>query len=762
MMRSHAGAAYQPRRARGTAGLALGAAIALSLSLASPAHAAEEADERPSNGNAAGDAEGDEATALDTVTVQAPALGAHGPVGGYAAERSATATRMDLPLDEQPSQTQVISSEIIEDTGSNRVEEALDFSAGVQRSNTFGNTSDGLRIRGFDATIAEDGAVSDGAVANITAQRDSSFVERVEVLRGPASALYGEGSPGGVINLVTKRPRRGTFARGETSVSSFERYRQTFDLNTTAGRADRVRMRVSGAVEAFDSFREEIDGDRQAVAPAITYAPNDRVELRYRASYQRDSQPFDRGIPIGPNGSPRSQDDRFFGDPDDGDTETETIRQQLEAEIDLADGWTGRLFGGLTHNTLEGRASEPLLLSPISLPANVLGVPVQANDTIFRSTRERDQESTIWTGRGEVVGRFETAGVNHRALLSIEGRQIEDDRDFAQTPVFGSPDLVNVSDGVIDTPEQEPMARSDQLDEVTNVGFMAFDRIKPVNSLSILAGGRFDVIDQTSKVTTNTGSSSTKLDESEFSPTVGAVFNPVSWGSVFVRYAQSFEVNTANGPDGSPIAPQEGETIEGGVRFEAPGRELQATITAFDTDLENVPIADAFTDFSLATDQESRGIEVSMQGEITDNLSMIANYTYTDGEVTDIPNLEGNADLQGVPEHAANLFGKYAFDRGTLRGLSLTGGLVFEDERANSVPRLQPTPGGLDPVVLGGKTLDSYVRLDLGVGYRIRDWVEASFQVKNITNVDYERASTPDFALPQPPRTAIGRVSLRF
>jgi len=717
---------------------------------------AEAADEEAEAG-----AKTPEGVELAPVEVEAARPSPFGPTPGYAPERSATATRLNLSVEETPATLQVVPRQIIEDSGATRVEDALDFTAGVQRDNSFGNTTDGFRLRGFDATFAEDGVVSGGAVANISGKRDSATVERVEVLRGPAAALYGPGSPGGVVNVVTKRPQARTFARTESTLSSFERYRQSFDGNTDFGTDGQVMARLSGSLEKFDSFRDEVEGDRQVIAPAVTVRPTDDLRLRYRGEFSRDARPFDRGVPVA-GSDVLADEDTFFGDPDTGNFTNQIARNQVEAELDLNDAWTARVFGGLTFKSLEGVARSPVALAPFSLPPQVLGVPIVENETIFRESRDRDFTTQLWTGRAELEGRFDTGPVAHETLVSFEGRVVHDDRNLSRSDVFGQPDLISVSQPASPFPAPTPSVRFDTRDDVTNFGIIAFDKITPWAPLTILGGGRLDIVDQEQTVQTNAGVSETNLDETEFSPSVGAVFSPVPWGSLFVRYAQSFEVNTATGPDGSPIAPQEGESIEGGVRFNLNEDAFHATVTVFDIDLENVPFSDVTTGLSRGASQSSKGVELSLQGAVTERLSVIANYTYTDAEVSDLPGFERDFDAPGVAEHAANAFANYSFDSGELDGLSLRGGVVFNGDRLNALPQIVQTPQGLPPAEIGGADLDSFVRFDLGAGYRVNDWLQASFRVENLFDTAYERPGTPNFALPESPRTFSGRLSLNF
>jgi len=689
---------------------------------------------------------------LPSLVVSAERESPYGPVDGYKAQRSATATRLDLAIEETPAALQVLPRRVLEDTGAERLEDALDLAAGVQEANSFGNTSDGFLVRGFDALIAEDGVLSEGPVADINIQRDSAVIERVEVVRGPNAALFGPGSPGGIVNIVTKRPQQESFLVLDSQASSFERYRQTFDANLSLGAEGRLRARVSGAVEYSDSFRDEVDGDRQVVSPALTFEPTDALTLAYRGEYLRNEAPFDRGIPIGADGERLVGEEDFFGDPSVGDVETELLRHQLEVEYAPGSRWTARLLASWLDNTLEGFSVEPLATSPPSLPLSA--------DLVFRETRLRDFDRELFTGRAELTGDVSTGPLEHRALLAFEWRELDDDRIFRRTNVLLTPP-VDLEDPVIDTPDLEPNLQSDQFDEVSNYGFIAFDRVRLWEPLTIVAGVRLDFVDQTSVFEGTSSGAVTELDESEFSPTFGVVFQPFEWGSIFVRYSESFQVNLADAPGGGALPPQEGEGLEGGVRIVLRDGALALTATVFDIELENVPVADPFTQFARPSLQESRGIEVVLQGDVTESLSLIANYTYIDAEISDLSGLEGSSAIAGVPDHEASFFANYEFRRGLLEGLSLRGGIFYTDDRLNTVPqRVQVSV--FPAFVLGGKELDPFVRVDAGLSYQVVDWLSLSFRVRNLFDEEHERPSSPDFALPGAPRVFSGGLSFRF
>ncbi|MGF1450831.1 MAG: TonB-dependent receptor [Opitutales bacterium] len=735
---------------------------------------------------------GQERSGSDSIEMEETTLTGAAPIEaeGYRAE-FADAIRLGAPLEELPLPVQIFTSDFIEDVGAVRLDDVLEFAGSVQRGNAFGNTNDRVVIRGFDATYAEDGVSSSGAIASILLKRDASTIERVEVLRGPSSALFGETAPGGIINLVTKRPQPENFVAGRTVLSSFERYRQEFDGNIALGENGWAQARLSGAVEHFDSFRDFVNGDRYVLAPAIDLELTERFTLAYRADIIDDERPFDRGIPVDQTtGEPLAGQNAFYGDPTVGDIESFFVRNQLEGTYRINDQWQVRALGSLGYNTLEGAAVEPIFLAPETvflpeflpfIPAN--SVPfVTENVDIARQFRDRDFETYLTTGRIDVAGQFDMGGISHDTLAAFEVRYLDDRRDQDQTAIGDPANLITVTTPNL-TSSNTNTAGGNQLrlsDEAVNFGFTFFDKVGVTEQFDILLGGRLDWSDLES----NSNGNLTEVEEFAFSPVVGAVYRPVEWGALFVRYSESFELNTARGDSGTPtnpaddapLDPRESYTIEGGIRLTLFEKRLTANATYFFIEQENFPIPQPGVATVAAGTAESKGLELSVQGELFESLSLIANYTYLDAEFTEAPAPAQGSSLQGAAEHSASLFANYELPpldpvQGTF---SLRGGIIYVGERLNSVPVVQPL-GGVDPdgsgplpflslpnVETGGAPLDAYVRVDMGIGYELEDWLQVAFTVQNVFDEDYSRPSSPGFTLPEPPRTFTGSVSVRF
>ena len=697
-----------------------------------------------------------------------------GAVEGYRATRSVTGTRLDVPLDEQPLPIQVLPRDVIEDAGATRLEDVVRLTTGGAIGNSRGGTQEFFLIRGFDASVVRNGA----GTFRLARQTDTANVERVEVLRGPGSALYGEGAPGGVINVITKRPGESFFVESSSEASSMIRLRQELDVNLPIAETWDLNARVVGALEGTDSFRfrddydETFAEDRQFVAPSLAFSPTPTTSVLVSGEYLRSSDVLDRGVPLNDDGSFAADVDDFFGDPDVGNIETETLSAQVEIAQEITDGLSLRLFGSAIRNDFEGLSLEPSIISPIDVDgatAAALGLPgpLVAGDTILRTIQSRDSQAEVYNFQSDLNGNISLGPVTQDLLLSFEYQQVESDGDIQSSGLLLSPDLV--SKAAPGTPS--PLASADLLPvtdtrtEIEAVGLIFFDKVSVYDRLHLLGGGRFDFLDQ--QVRNRLTGTVTKIDETEFSPRVGAVLEPFAGlpASVFVSYSESFQPNTALAADGGLLEPQTGRVIEGGLRYGFNGDRLEATLTVFDIELENVPIG---TDsvFSAASTQESRGVEFTLQGALTDNLSILASYAFIDAEVTEIgaggSRLTLGESPPGVAKHSANFLAQYRFDQGTLDGLSLIGSLQYAGRRLNAATTEDPNPLGGPPFLFEGIELEPFVRLDVSFAYEVAENFTIEGGVRNLLNQEIGSTGTGEFTIPEPPITGFAGIRIRF
>lgn len=726
----------------------------------------------------------DEILTLPEITVEGLGLeDPTGPVDGYLPERTTTGTRLDAPIDELPLSIQSIPREVIEDTNATRLRDVIGFATGSATGNVFGGANDNFLFRGFGAQVATDG-IATGALGGGVRTRDSANLERVEVLRGPASALYGQGAPGGVVNLVRKRPFDAFAATFDTSVSSLTRLRQEADVNVPLSDTWNLNGRMVAAVEGTDSFRfraftDAFPENRVVVAPSLSFSPTPDTDVVINTEYTRDASLFDRGLPLDEGGGFLVDIDQTFADTDVGNTITQTAVASVEATHRFSDAVSLRLAGGIDYNRFEGTQSEAAFLSTLDVPdpiATAIGLPepLVAGETILRELEFRDFENVNANVQSDLNLSFATGPLSHDALISVEYARAEEDDFASRSDIDGQFDLTS-----IDTPNR-PTALSredlpvisDRLGTTETVGLVVFDKISYGEWVHLLLGGRVDFLEQSG--VNEIGEDPRPLEETAFSPRAGVVVRPLDDLplSTFFSYGESFQANTGVTPSGALLDPQEGRVFEGGLRYDFfEDERLALTVTAFDISLDNAPVVLAGTAFSTTSTQESRGVEIALQGAITPRWSVLASYTFTDAETTEVG--EGASDLEvgeappGVAEHTASLVTRYAFAEGTLDGLSLTGALQMVGERRSGLATEAPNP--FAAAGIGGPTLlfdavdlDPFVRVDVGAAYDVTDDIRVEVGIRNLLNQEIAIPSTSQFAIPDAPITGFAGLRVRF
>ena len=231
------------------------------------------------------------------------------------------------------------------------------------------------------------------------------------MLKGPRSALFGRGEPGGTINLITKRPQfeKGGYIRGV--IGSWDQYRLEGDIQATFGSEDNVGFRFVGFYEDAESFRKTVETERLGLYPSITWDITDQTSLTYELEYTKQEIPFDRGVAYTEEFgfTPRRT---FVGEPGDGPIETEVVGHQLELQHNFSENWSLLAGIGFRDTTFEGKASE----------TNFEGRQTLFLDgrTLSRFFRYRDFESDYSVFRAEIAGEFDTGSLRHRLLVGAD------------------------------------------------------------------------------------------------------------------------------------------------------------------------------------------------------------------------------------------------------------------------------------------------------------------------------------------------------
>ena len=683
-------------------------------------------------------AQENDTTVLDDVFVMADQDGEG--VRRYQARRSGSATKTDTPLDEVPQAVSVIPATVLDDLRSPRIEKALDYAGGVARQNDFGGlTMYEYSIRGLTTSeFYKDGFSVNRGYMN---PQDPSNVERIDVLKGPASSLYGRGDPGGTINIVSKRPQNDRFARLDLSAGRWDRYRSSLDVNTLLDDEGTMLYRMNLAVEDNKSFRDYRSSERQFFAPAFSWELSPQTRLLVQAEVIRSSQVFDRGV-VAPNdhlGSVSRSD--FFGEPDDGEIDNNNESLQAEIEQDLNASWTVRLASHYKQGRLNGGATEASFLADDAR-------------TLNREYRYRDFDWQDSITQLELRGLVYTGDIEHNLLIGTEyERYAKDERLMRTRPIS----TIDIREPVYGQPRPPfsvgPGGRSTDRHELVHSRSLNLqDQMRLSEKLFGVIGARYDHYEH--RLDNEVTGTRTEQTHEKITPRIGALYQLTPEVGVFANASQSFKPNTgAPRPGtGTSFDPEEGVGYEAGFKFDLLDSRLGMTVAAFHLTKENVLTADpADSTYQIAAGEvRSRGLDLQLTGQLTDEVRVIGAYAYVDAEVTKDNTLASGSRLLNVPEHSGSLLGVYEFLDGGLKGLELGGGVNYVGDRSGNVAD-------------SGFELPGYTTVDLLARYKATQDLTLGANLNNaFDRTYYERSYSNVWVMPGEPRNLSLSLSLNL
>lgn len=663
---------------------------------------------------------------------------AQGPVEGYRATRSASATRTDTAIHETPQSISVVPRQVVEDIGATRLEDALDYAGGVERGNNFGGQ--GLTeflVRGFSTQeFYRNGFAVNRGYPNMP---DASTIERLEVLRGPASMLYGRGDPGGTFNIVSKQPQadRKTILGSQFNTQGLRR--GTLDTTGALDENAEFTYRLNLVAEGSDSFRDHVESERYNVAPVLRWQLSDRTAVILEGDYLHNSHPMDRGVTRYATQAGQLPRDRFLGEEDAGKLRNENATTQLRLEHQLNDDWAVR--GGVQYldGSLDGGAVEN----------NGLAADGR---TIGRNYSERTLEWDDIAFQTNIEGHFKTAGFAHTLLAGVE----YDDFNYTSfirrssgsvsafpldlyAPVYGQP--------------LPALTRTTTHDDENLKSYALYlqDQVELTDRLKAQVGARLERFEQQY---TNYLSASGSWEQAHnaVSPRFGLVYDLTDSLAVYANTARSFKPNRGADRSSQAFDPEKGIAYETGIKYDVPEHDLSITAALFHITKENVLTSDPLdSNYQIAAGEvRSRGFDLSLAGNITPQWRVIGGYAYVDAEVTKstTSTMPTGSRLANVPKHSVNLLNTYEFDSGLLSGLGVGVGLKYVGDRKGST-----SSTAFD--------MSSYTVVDLLAYYPLTDRIRLNLNLDNVFNEEYdERAWGSIWAYPGAPRTLQAGVSI--
>jgi iron complex outermembrane receptor protein len=632
-------------------------ATALAACMGAPAQAQPAASSEP-------------ATILPAVQVTGTGETATSPVEGYVATRSATATKTDTPLSETPQAITVIPREQIVDQGAQNIQDTMNYAAGV-RPNAYGvdNRADYVRVRGVEPVQYLDGLRQYFSFNN--PRTEVYAMERVEVLRGPASMLYGQGSTGGIVNLVSKRPQEETQREIGVVLGNHNRREIQADLTGPASEDGQWLYRVIAVGRDSDTQVQYAPDDRLMLAPSLTWRPSAATSLTLQATWQKDRAgttqsflPWNGSVQENPNG--RIPTRRFASEPgfDAYDTEQFSVGWLFEHQFN--DTWKVRQNFRNTVSSVDYKTLYP----------NVYGArrgdsyidPEQTTvDRIFYVNKPRMR--TLLADQN-VEGKLNWGRTEHTVIFGMDYSRY---RETSQT-ASGAGSPLNLYHPVYGNVPEYELSDNPKINQ-QQIGFYAQDQIKFDKNWIFLAGIRRDRADSTTEgQDRETDMATTKR--------FGLMYAADNGWSPYLSYSESFTPIAGADFYNQRWKPMRGKQVEAGIKYMPKDADIEFTAAAYDLREKNRQTNDPNNPNNQiqAGKTRTRGVELELRGRVTKELDVIANYIYTDLD----------PQLEAQPKHMASMWGKYRFALAGQPGFAVGAGVrylsAFRDGGAPETP----------------------------------------------------------------------------
>jgi len=659
-----------------------------------------------------------ETTSLSTVNVVGRTES-----GAYHAEEAAGA-KTEFRLRELPQSVRIVTRQAIDDLGATRLDDVLDYVGGVSRQNNFGGLWDNIAIRGLPGNENTGMAtLFNGFSSNrgFNAPRDLAGVERIEFLKGTASALYGSSEPGGTLNIVSKRPLWKSAHAVEGYVGSYGLKRGAFD--STGPLSENFAYRLNAAVEDRDSFRDTVHIERRVVAPAFTWKLSRDTVLDYSGEVLRQSAPLDRGVVAVNNQLGVVPASRFTGEPADGNMLQSNSTHQFILSHDWNPAWRSRVGLSYRDTSLTGFSTEPTAL--------------QANGTLTRQRRYRDYRSDDVALQAELQGNLKAGTTEHELLVGVETFNFNMDSVMLRVnPSAAAPYAINIFNPVYGQTQPTPLANTDTLEQQRNTALYLQDAVKLSPEWRLVVGVRMDNYRQ-SLLNRRNGITASQ-DPSATSPRVGVSWLPTAQWTVYANAGKSFRPNVGTDVVARGFDPESSNAMELGTKWESADQRMGATAALFDIRKTNVLTADPVNaGFSRAAGEiRSQGLEFDFAGQVTQHWRVNASLVFNNVEVTQDNTLEVGGRLLNVPKVNGSVLAVYEGALADGQRYGIGGGITHVGQRLGQA-RTQAEANAGTPAF----DLPAYTTAKLVAYWRLSPSLRLTLDVDNLFNTTYYTSS---------------------
>ena len=656
------------------------------------------------------------------------------------------------PLLDTAKTISVISKSVMKDRNVDSLRDALRNVPGITLEAGEGGTptGDSMSIRGFNA---RSNIMIDGVRDVAGYSRDTFNIESVEVAKGPGSAVYGRGSAGGTINMVTKTAKLDEFNDVSLRIGSESDYRVQVDANVVVGESSALRINLlndDGGVAG----RDEVENSKTAIAASFVSGVATDSRLTINADYQKQENIPDYGLPWIPNYSTRSDRtlhtdiaqyegqeppvkySNFYGNVNRDFEDIKAMSLTVKYEKDLSENTLLRVLA--RTGSIE---RQSIVNAPRFEYEKIDDVRVYGQGAVIGlgHDKTRDTEDSLSVLQLDLIGNYNFNGIDHDVVVGFEYAKEKFERWNFEAIIEDNlqeieVDLYNPDSSLAFTGQYK---RADKSNEATGdtTAFYIFDTMTLSPNWQISAGIRYDIF-ETEYFYDLDGDDPTlvlKAKENEVSWNFGVVYKPADNGSIYFGAGNSFspsaeDLTASSRGNNAELDPEETLSYEFGTKWNLLDHRILASAAIFRTEKNNArsddPFAENSRDEILKGEQRVDGIELSAVGQINDLLSITAADTYQDSEVvkaTGADAVQNGVELRKTPKHSFSVWGKYDISEKLTVGL----GSQYMGERYNS-----SDPGGREQA-------DDYLIFDMMVSYQFSDQLSVQMNGSNLTDEDY-------------------------
>lgn len=642
------------------------------------------------------------------------------PVPGYVAKRTVVATKTDATLVETPQSISVITRQQMDDQAAQTLDAALRYTPGVYSQDN-DLRFDQLTLRGFDAESYLDGLKLNRTTWFATPRIDPWFLERIDVLRGPTSVLYGQSGPGGLVDMQTKHPTDTPLHEVYVGIGNDDRDQAGFDFGGPLDDQGDLSYRLTGLGRMADTQTDHVKEQRIGLAPSVTWKPDADTSLTLLASYQYDPQgglfnpvPAYGSVKHNPNGNLHPND--YLGDWDRDRFKRNQFSLGYELSHRINDTWSVRQNARYLHDDVDYYQTS--LTGPLDADLRTGPAWVNVNhEHLGQFALDNQLQADIANGPLAHTVLF---GVDYQRLLQQVNRG---GQYFPHALDIYHPDYSALP--VVPVTTHQYTAK-------TQIGTYFQDQIA-LDHWQLLIGGREDwarTDDRQDNV--DTGHVSNEQRDHAFTWRSGLTYLFDNGLAPYVSYSESFQPQLGTDFEGSTFQPTTGKQYELGIKYQPPGLRSLYTAAVFDLRQQNVLTSDPVNpQYSVQKGEvRSRGIELEAHTEVTDDLSLIASYAHLDQKVTKSNDGDQGEHPTGVPDETASVWSEYTFHQGALKGFGVGGGVRYIGNSYGSADNDLKLP--------------SHTLFDTALHYQLQKW-RLALNANNVFNKEYVAYCSNEF-----------------